>query len=1124
MKKLINDQWSFVKLPSGSTPEQARKASWQDVDLPHDWLIRQETDLYETADAWYRRSIPQETDAAVCLIRFDGVYMDCDVLLNGRIIASHAYGYTSFYADLTGRLKPGGNELLVHIRHRSPNSRWYSGSGIFRDVHLILLPEKHIVPDSLYVITEPAEEGWNVRVSAETAGSGIFGARLTDEHGTVIGGAAAETRNGKALASFRVPYVRPWSDREPNLYTLETSFGGETERVRIGFRTLRFDPDGGFFLNGEHRKLNGVCLHHDLGCLGAAFHRKAAARQLRLMKEMGVNALRTSHNPPASAMLELCDEMGILVIDEAFDMWERSKTEFDYARFFPEHEEEDVALWVRRDRCHPCVIMWSIGNEIYDMHADDRGRQVTVMLAEQVRKHDPDRHAEVTFGSNYMPWEGAQRCAEEIGIPGYNYGEKYYAAHHEKHPDWVIYGSETGSMLFSRGIYHFPKSRSILCDADLQCSSLGNSTSSWGAKDAEHLVCDDMNTPYSMGQFLWSGIDYIGEPTPYRTRSCYFGLADTACFPKDMYYLFQSQWTDRNMIHIGVHWDWNIGQLIDVNVMTNAPEAELLLNGKSLGRKRVVRGNAALCMPCWQVPFSPGVLTARAYDGNGDLLCEESRCTPGDGRRLKLSAEDSFLLSDGEDMTFVTVTLEDENGHPVENARNRINIRVHGGGRLLGTDNGDPTDTEGYRSSSRRLFGGKLLLIVGSDGRKENIVIEADSPAREDAKLEIPVRDAPLIPGISCRETIPESARTEICLRRVDLLPEGGTDLTPEHPACSFRWRLLPADADPKPVIWQATNEAGIETPCVRLHAEDGRVTLTGAGDGTVLLRALSGNAEDHPELISQREIRISGFGSAALDPYSFVSAGLYDLSEGEIGAGNEQGIAFARDGYSMAGFSRVDFGKAGSDTVTLPVFALDGNEHEITVYLRDPREEGAEPFTVLKYQKPSIWNTYQAETYRLPRILKGQQTLCFTMTDKVHLKGFVFSRMSRAFIPQAAADADRIYGDSFRKDGERICDIGNNVSLIWDEMDFGSCRQAALTLRGYTPLEANAVTVRTENENGESLTELAMFRGNSKAEQTFPVRVPGGRCTVSLVFLPGSRFDLYGFEFRKIPGSEEEL
>jgi beta-galactosidase len=259
-------------------------------------------------------------------------------------------------------------------------------------------------------------------------------------------------------------------------------------------------------------------------------------------------------------------------------MWELSKTPYDNARFFPETYPLDVASWVRRDRCHPSVILWSIGNEIYDMQASDRGQYWTKMLMDEVRRHDT-RHAAVTFASNYMPWEGAQKCADIIKLPGYNYAERYYAVHHAQHPDWVIFGSETGSLLASRGIYHFPMKETILSEEDLQCSALLNSNTSWGAQDLRKMLVEDRLNPYTLGQFIWSGIDYIGEPTPYHTRNCYFGQTDTACFPKDAYYFYQAMWTDAPMIHIGIYWDWNEGQLIDVPVMTNGAAAELFLNG-----------------------------------------------------------------------------------------------------------------------------------------------------------------------------------------------------------------------------------------------------------------------------------------------------------------------------------------------------------------------------------------------------------------------------------------------------------------------------------------------------------------------------------------------------------------
>jgi beta-galactosidase len=294
--------------------------------------------------------------------------------------------------------------------------------------------------------------------------------------------AAAPAAGEKQTLLLRVDKPLLWSCDRPYCYVLETTLGSQCIRQHVGFRTVELTTDKGLFLNGEHVKLHGVCLHHDLGALGAAFNEKAARRQLRIMQEMGVNALRTSHNPPAKKLMDLCDEMGILVLDEAFDMWERCKTTYDYGRFFAECWQEDVRSWVRRDRNHPSLLMWSIGNEISDVN-DPRGEEVTRMLCEAVRLHDPMKNGFTTFGSNYMPWAGAQKCAEWIDAVGYNYAEKYYDGHHAAHPGWVIYGSETSSLVFSRGIYHFPLHTPILSDEDLQCSSLGNSATSWGAKD-----------------------------------------------------------------------------------------------------------------------------------------------------------------------------------------------------------------------------------------------------------------------------------------------------------------------------------------------------------------------------------------------------------------------------------------------------------------------------------------------------------------------------------------------------------------------------------------------------------------------------------------------------------------
>ena len=1113
---LLNDGWTFTKLLLGSTREEALAAGWQRVTLPHDWLIWQAADLYESADAWYRRTLrKEEADAETVILCFDGVYMDCDVLLNGEILRTHPYGYTAFQVNLSGKLADGENELMVHIRHRSPNTRWYSGSGIYRDVTLRLLPESYLIPDSLYTVTEREGDAWRITVMAEAAGSGEFRARLLDPEGKQAAEGSAPVEEGKAVLSLTVSAGQTWSPAHPALYTLEYGLGAQRETVRVGLRETRFDPDEGFFLNGEHLKLKGVCLHHDLGALGAAFHPAAARRQLRIMREMGANALRTSHNPPARRMLDLCDEMGILVVDEIFDMWERPKTDFDYARFFPEYEAEDVASWIRRDRNHACVVMWSIGNEIYDMFADDRGREVTRMLRDQVLLHDPRGHARVTFGSNYMPWEGAQRCAEEVGVPGYNYAEKHYAGHHEKHPDWVIYGSETASVLSSRGIYHFPLKQTILSDADQQCSALGNSFTSWGAQSLKKMLVDDLKTPYSMGQFVWSGFDYIGEPTPYHTRSCYFGQVDTAGFPKDAFYLFRSLWGSDPMVHIGVSWDWNPGQMIDIPVMSSCPRVELLLNGESLGTREIDSRDEERCTALWRLPFTAGRLEAVGRNREGEILCRDSRVTPGETAALRLTAERETLPTDGSDLAFITVEAVDGQGNPVENARDRLRVSVTGGGMLLGLDNGDSTDPDEYKGTTKRLFGGKMLIIAGGSGKPEPARIEVRSTAGAEGRLVIPTVGAACAPAFG--PEIPESPENpEIPVRRVEIIPLEGCELGPEKRTAEFAWKAYPENATDFSLEWQITTAGGIVNPCAEASAEGNRVRVTAKGDGEVLLRALYGNAADHPERISQTELRIQGMGRMMTDPYEFVTAGLHDLQEGEIGAGNEQGISFAREGGdSMVGFSRVDFGPAGSDTLTLDLFTLNDELYRIRLYGGDPRT-GGRLITVLEYQKPSVWNVYQPETYVLPERLTGVHTLCFVGENKFHFRGFRFLRQSRAFVWQRAGQADTVYGDSFRRDGDAVREIGNNVTLTWEQMDFGESREAGLVVEGRTPLEMTAITLRMENDEGASVTEVIRFPGPVPRKARFRVPVPGGNTKVSFIFLPGSQFDFEGFRFER--------
>lgn len=595
---------------------------------------------------------------------------------------------------------------------------------------LQVFPRRYLEPDGVYAVTrEITPELWQVEITAEIAGESEGEQvlhRLLDAFGQVV--AQERTPDGKCCLTVCSPAL--WDVSRPVLYTLESSLPDQVVTHRIGFRTVTFAPDRGMLLNHQPVKLHGVCLHHDLGTLGAAFHRKAEERRLRIIQRMGVNALRTSRNPPAPQTLALCDELGILVVDEAFDTWRYSKGGYDYARFFDADWRGDVAAWVRRDRNHPCVIMWSIGNEILDTNVDPNAAALTAELTLDVTRHDPAQHARVTMGSNFMPWENARRCADQVALQGYNYGEKLYEQHHQEHPNWVIYDSETSSMVSSRGIYHFPMDVNILFDEDLQCSDLGNSATSWGTQNLQKCIVDDLTTPYSLGQFLWAGMDYIGEPTPYHTRNSYFGMADTAGFPKEAYYRFQSAWTKAPMVHIGVSWDWNMGQQIDIPVMTNAYAVSLYVNDFLLGTKLVDQSDPAASLPVWHAVFVPGKLRAVAYDARHRVIAENVRYTPGETAGLRLSCEEALLRADGEDLAFVTIQAVDEQGHPVDNAGNNVQVLVTGGGRLMGLDNGDSTSADAYQTTVRHLFSGKLLAIIGSNGLREDVHMRCTAASR----------------------------------------------------------------------------------------------------------------------------------------------------------------------------------------------------------------------------------------------------------------------------------------------------------------------------------------------------------------------------------------------------------
>lgn len=1149
-KKLFNDGWQFAKTKLDVTDPAG--LAFEPVELPHDWLIYNTLDLYEDSIGWYRKTFPYTKDDQQHLLCFDGVYMNSSVYVNGRLVGEWKYGYSAFEHEITEALVEGDNEIIVKVVHQSPNSRWYSGAGIYRNVWLKTRDRNHIVTDGIYVSIKQQPAGWQVELDTELNldqnAQLVHTIRYAGQDIATNTAAVTAAASGDTAVTDRQQIVvenpKLWSTDEPNLYELVTELQVvdadqhvqtlESVSQRIGFRDIQLDPNEGFHLNGVKMKMNGVCEHHDLGALGAAFNLTALRRRFNLLRETGVNAIRTAHNMPAKEFMELADEMGMLIVSEAFDMWERSKTPYDYARFFPEWAHTDVKSWVKRDRNHPSLVMWSIGNEIYDTHADERGQEVTRMLMEYVLEFDPKGNAGITIGSNYMPWENAQKCADIVKLAGYNYAEKYYDKHHEEHPDWIIYGSETSSVVQSRGIYHFPFEQSILADDDEQCSALGNSTTSWGAKSAEYCILAERDRPYSLGQFLWTGFDYIGEPTPYHTKNSYFGQLDTATFPKDSYYIYQAAWTDYKkspMVHLFPYWDFSPGQLIDVRVCSNAPKIELQLNGNTIGTYDIDHANGTQLVGWWKVPYEEGELKAIAYDENGEIIATDVQRSYTDAQKVRMLADKEQLQANGTDLIFVEIQVEDEAGNPVQNANNRVQVHVTGAGRLLGLDNGDSTDYDPYKGLSRRLFSGKLMAIIGATHEPGSIRIEVTSEGLQGAAAEF---ESKAVDGevMSTSVSVATQGQTvltkneerpvltglaqEIPLRKIEIISKAGQAFDPSIQEMVVTAKLYPENTSYRDIEWAVVNDAGIESNIAKVEANGLEVRVSALGDGEFRLRATSSNGTDKTKLISQLEFKATGLGTAYKDPYGFITGGLYDYTKGDVGNGNERGVATSRDGETHVGFRNIDFGPYGSDTITIPIFALSSEDYFLQIWEGMPDEEGSTLLADVVYQKESRWNVYQEETYQLSKRLSGITSICFVLKQKIHIKGFSFERQSRAFEQNTAASCDHLYGDTFTIQDEYVEGIGNNVSLEFENMDFTAEGTSKLVIYGRSPIDKNTIHIRFAGEDGQSNQLVEFTHSEGYEERVFELEQVSGVQKVTFIFLPGSQFDFGWFRFEK--------
>jgi beta-galactosidase len=771
-RQAFNDDWRFFKgdAPGAEAPG-FEDSSWRTLRLPHDWAIEGPFDskwnphtggLPISGTGWYRKhfTVADSLRDRYLSIEFDGAMANARVWLNGHELGGRPYGYIGFSFDLTPYLHYGQDEnvLAVRLSPEENSSRWYPGAGIYRNVWLEVTGSVHVARWGTYVTTPEVSnasaavqvktelrnrETQEARVVLRTSVLDAAGRQIARQtNDAAIGAGAAQT----LTTTLAVPKPERWDIGHPYLYTLVSEVMNGTRVVDryttpFGIRTIAFDRDKGFQLNGRSVRLQGVCNHHDLGALGAAVNRRAIERQLQILQIAGVNALRTSHNPPAPEVLEACDRLGIVVMDETFDVWKTQKVRNGYQKYFDEWSERDLRDMARRDRNHPSIVMWSIGNEIPEQGQAD-GWQIAKRLTGFFHEEDPTRPTTSAFNM----WAAAikNKLADNVDIPGFNYQPGHYEQIEREHPNWIIFGSETASAVSSRGVYHLPL-EDYPRHPSLQISSYDVVAAFWAMPpDVEWAYADKLGN--ILGEFVWTGFDYLGEPTPFfgpgakkendwPSRSSYFGMVDLAGFPKDRYYLYQSHWTTKPMTHLvpqSWNWEGREGQNIPVFVYSNADEVELFLNGRSLGRKArfsepVEIPVGAIVMPdrkfntkyrlLWQVPYAPGALKAVGYQNGKQVAADEVR-TAGVPARIRLIPDRASIAADGDDLSFVTVRVEDKDGNLCPAAENLVHFTVTGAGSIRAVDNGNAATVEPFQASERKAFSGMALAIVAADPGK----------------------------------------------------------------------------------------------------------------------------------------------------------------------------------------------------------------------------------------------------------------------------------------------------------------------------------------------------------------------------------------------------------------------
>lgn len=782
----LNTGWEFTKgRPDASTV-------WQEVRVPHDWAIygpfdraydlqtvavEQNGEKEETVKTGRTGGLPfigkgtyrttfevADTTNRNITIVFDGAMSNAHVMVNGREVAYWPYGYNSFYVDVTDAVVPGKNNMVVELENFERASRWYPGAGLYRNVHVVNTDRVHIPTWGTYITTPfVSPEKASVRLDMELAGVSkgdkitIVTEIISPEGKVVASNSSPFVAHGQnPFQNFLIPQPELWSPENPQLYTARTKIEKEgkvvdTYDTRFGVRKLEYLPEQGFFLNGKPTKFKGVCNHHDLGPLGAAVNRSALRHQVELMKDMGVNAIRTSHNMPAPELVELCDELGVMLMVEPFDDWSfRPKSPNGYGAFFNDWAEKDVINMVKHYRNNPSVVMWSIGNEVPSQWGPDGVGELT-MLQDLVRAFDPTRP--VTCGMDQIGAVLDNGFAASLDIPGFNYKPQHYRAAYDRLPQKMILGSETASTVSSRGKYYFPvsfdKEHNQVKHPDNQSSGYDNETCDWSNTPDIDFYMDEQ--PWVLGQFVWTGFDYLGEPSPYDTdawpsHSSLFGIVDLASLPKDRYYLYRSQWNkDDATLHILPHWNWEgrEGEITPVFVYTSYPKAELFVNGKSQGvREKNDSTLQTRYRLMWNdVRYEPGEVKVIAYDAAGNKAAEKIMRTAGKPHHIVLTANRQTLNADGDDLAYITVRIADKDGNLIPTDSRRVKFTVSGAGTFEATANGDPTSLLPFQNPEMDLFSGAATAIVRSGKNAGDLTFTAKAKGVKPASITLKVTD-----------------------------------------------------------------------------------------------------------------------------------------------------------------------------------------------------------------------------------------------------------------------------------------------------------------------------------------------------------------------------------------------